>query len=91
MDEPEEDCALCGLLLASGDVITLKRKGGIATCNQGRIQSNVVGGVPELLGGASEAARSACRGSCGRGLTGSVNLWHTHNVSKAIGVTVFEI
>ena len=47
---------------------------------QGRIQSNVVGGVPELLGGceldgakrrrasATEAARSACRGSCGRGL-----------------------
>ena len=47
---------------------------------QGRIQSNVVGGVPELLGGcklegakrrrasATEAARSACGGSCGRGL-----------------------
>ena len=48
---------------------------------QGRIQSNVVGGgVPELLGGceldgakrrrasATEAERSTCRGSCGRGL-----------------------
>ena len=34
MDEPEEDCALCGLLLASRDVITLKIKGGIATCNE---------------------------------------------------------
>ena len=50
MDEPEEDCALCGLLLASGDVITLKRKGGIATCNQGRIQSNVVGGCQNCWG-----------------------------------------
>ena len=27
--------------------------------SQGRIQSNVVGGVPELLGGASSTARSA--------------------------------
>ena len=27
--------------------------------NQGRIQSNVVGGVPELLGGASSTVRSA--------------------------------
>ena len=34
MDELEEDCTLCRLLLASGDVITLKRKGGIATCNE---------------------------------------------------------
>ena len=55
----------------------------LCVCNlfsQGRIQSNVVGGVPELLGGceldgakrrrasATKAARSACRGSCGRGL-----------------------
>ena len=33
MDEPEGDCALCGLVLSSGEVVTLKRKGGIATCN----------------------------------------------------------
>lgn len=35
MDEPEveEDCALCGLLLGSAEVITLKRPGGVTTCN----------------------------------------------------------
>ena len=50
------------------------------TVFQGRIQSNVVGGVPELLGGceldgakrrrasATEAARSACRGSSAKRL-----------------------
>ena len=33
--------------------------GNIKVYIQGRIQSNVVGGVPELLGGASSTARSA--------------------------------